>query len=154
MLDWHGLSFTYSVAWQKWHPYLTSHQQMWRPAVPSRQNGFACKTLFCILPICTSTSFCVIFHGLVMCGEKKKKSFLPRREVKCSHRNVMPAPTSAAELLDVMKGRRWRLMPLRSKERRSMKEKVCTIKAEITLDRWWWEHIVWKYILADKFQSF
>lgn len=50
-----------------------------------------------------------------------------------SHRNAKADPTGAAELSDVMKGRRWRLMPLRSKECRSMKQKVCTIKAEITL---------------------
>ncbi len=41
--------------------------------------------------------------------------------------------TVAAEHSDVMKGRRWILMPLRSKECRSMKQKVCTIKAEIML---------------------
>lgn len=61
-------------------------------------------------------------------------------------RNEMPAPTGAAELSDVMMGRIWRLMPLRSKERRSMKQKVCAIKVVLTLGREKWVHIVCKYI--------
>lgn len=60
---------------------------------------------------------------------------MPRQKAQCSHRNAVPAPTGAAELLDVMTGRRWRLMPLRSKEYSSMEQKVCTIKVEIALGR-------------------
>lgn len=62
--------------------------------------------------------------------KKKKKVLLPRRKALRSRRNAMLAPAGAAELSDVMKGRRWRLMPLRSKESGSMKQKLCTIKAE------------------------
>lgn len=75
----------------------------------------------------------VLSHG----EEKKKKGkvLLPRPKAQRSHRNAIAAPTGAAELLDVMTGRRWRLMPLRSKEYRSMEQKVCTIKVEIALGR-------------------
>lgn len=61
---------------------------------------------------------------------KKKKVLLPRRKALHSRRNATFAPAGAAELSDVMKGRRWRLMPLRSKESGSLKQKVCAIKAE------------------------
>lgn len=85
----------------------------------------------------------VIFHGFVTRSKKKRKGvLLPRRKVQRSHRNAIPAPTGASELLDVMMGRRWRLMPLRSKYYRSMKQKV-------------WQHIVWKYtILGDESTNF
>lgn len=35
---------------------------------------------------------------------RKKNVLLPRRKVQRSQRNVIPAPTGAAELLDVMTG--------------------------------------------------
>ena len=59
----------------------------------------------------------------------------------------MPTPTGSAELSDVMKGRRWGPVPLRLKECRSMKQKVCAIKVVLTLGGEKWEHIVCKYIL-------
>lgn len=63
----------------------------------------------------------------------EKKVLLPRRKVKRSRRNAMLTLMVTAELSDVMKGRRWILMPLRSKECKFMRQKVSTIKAEITL---------------------
>lgn len=68
---------------------------------------------------------------VLSCVEKKKKSPLAKKKSAApSRRNATLAPAGAAELSDVMKGRRWRLMPLRSKESGSLKQKVCAIKAE------------------------
>lgn len=68
---------------------------------------------------------------VLSCVEKKKKSPLAKKKSAApSRRNATLAPAGAAELSDVMKRRRWRLMPLRSKESGSLKQKVCAIKAE------------------------
>lgn len=67
---------------------------------------------------------------VLSCVEKKKSPLAKKKSAAPSRRNATLAPAGAAELSDVMKGRRWRLMPLRSKESGSLKQKVCAIKAE------------------------
>lgn len=144
-LDWRGLSFTYRVAWQKWQPYLTSHQRLC-----DGQQLLPIRTVLLVKPcsvFCLSmqapASVCQCHISWSCHVWRKKKVLLPRRKALRSRRNATLAPAGAAELSDVMKRRRWRLMPLRSKESGSLKQKVCAIK-----------RIVWKYSLADKSDKF
>ena len=75
------------TGWRDRNGSLTSHltSASWRPAAPSHQNGFACKTMFCILPIYTNTSFRVSmsYFMVLSCarrGKKKEKSPLAKKK--------------------------------------------------------------------------